>query len=213
VWLTGNENKADGNRPCGDKATTPAEIDPIRTGSTQFCHVCNRVPCECPPVPDAPVEDEPRNGLEIKGYPECVACKHDATLGIEEPCLTCLRAGNAYLYTPSEIAPGPAATGWDAALMADRSGDQDTLPPCSLCGKSKYPVEYGERNNPLPAGIWVYYDDGTRCWICRKCSRKEGVYDTLEATHAQHKRETAQCADGLTKDGKIPNTTGGQDDN
>ncbi len=54
------------------------------------------------------------------------------------------------------------------------------LPPCRLCGKSKYSPEYGPKGNKLPAGSVVGFDDGKTAWICRKCSRDPDAFDRLE---------------------------------
>jgi hypothetical protein len=69
--------------------------------------------------------------------------------------------------------------------MADGDGKAtepacSPLPPCALCGRTEYPVEYNGPNNPLPSGSWVYFDNSERVWICRRCSRTPDAFDRLE---------------------------------
>jgi rubredoxin len=54
------------------------------------------------------------------------------------------------------------------------------LHPCALCGRTEYPVEYGPRQNKLPAGSLVGFDNGERVWICRRCSRDPAALERLE---------------------------------
>ena len=54
------------------------------------------------------------------------------------------------------------------------------LPPCVLCGRTEYPVEYGPRQNKLPAGSLVGFDNGGQVWICRRCSRDPAALERLE---------------------------------
>ena len=54
------------------------------------------------------------------------------------------------------------------------------LPPCVLCGRTEYPVEYGPRQNKLPAGSLVGFDNGQQAWICRRCSRDPAALERLE---------------------------------
>ena len=56
------------------------------------------------PADSAEAGEGERNGDEIKGYPECCSCRYDDTVALDEPCITCLRAGNAHLYTPTKPA-------------------------------------------------------------------------------------------------------------
>ena len=55
------------------------------------------------------------------------------------------------------------------------------LPPCALCGRTEYPVEYGPRHNRLPAGSLVVFDNSDQVWICRRCSRDPATLERLEA--------------------------------
>jgi len=54
------------------------------------------------------------------------------------------------------------------------------LPPCALCGRTEYPVEYGPGQNILPAGILIGFDNGGQVWICRRCSRDPAALERLE---------------------------------
>jgi hypothetical protein len=58
--------------------------------------------------------------------------------------------------------------------------DCSPLPPCALCGRTEYPVEYGPRHNKLPAGSLVGFDNGGQVWICRRCSRDPAALERLE---------------------------------
>jgi hypothetical protein len=82
--------------------------------------------------------------------------------------------------------------------MADGDGKAtepacSPLPPCALCGRTEYPVEYGPRQNKLPAGSLVGFDNGERVWICRRCSRDPAALERLEtdASLTANKQEEA----------------------
>jgi hypothetical protein len=72
------------------------------------------------------------------------------------------------------------------------------LPPCALCGRTEYPVEYGPRHNKLPAGCLVGFDNGGKVWICRRCSRDHAALERLERleTDASSTANSATCIKG-----------------
>jgi len=253
VWLTGNENKADGNRPCGDKATTPAEIDPIRTGSTQFRHVCNRVPCECPPVPDAPAEDEPivhesTSETFQKRARETQAALRESPAPVEDEA----RNGDGDTLEDMEEVQGRFGIGaiaWrgifngDTWHTADFAGERPftlvssvneyriTAKHADVYDPECMDFETWERAAREGRGRflrhdhvgWVVYfaPNGTplnQQYSVTECRRFcDDTCRWTAITPAQHQHEIAPadsgvCADGLTADGKIPNTTKKEDE-